>query len=233
MTQAVSETRFPGETQEYRRARNELLEAEIELRRHVEAVAAQRRRLRLGGEVPTDYVFQGSAPGDEGFKTVRLSELFQPGKDSLFLYSFMYPENTGPMMTPCPSCTSIIDAIDGAAPHVVQRINLAVCAKAPIAMFRQHAESRGWRNVPILSSADNTYNRDYHTEGPDGAQSPIATVFVRRGNKIHHFWSSELWFAGADPGQDLRHVDFMWPMWSIFDCTPEGRGSDWGPSLAY
>jgi predicted dithiol-disulfide oxidoreductase (DUF899 family) len=233
VTQATSETSFPGEAQEYRQARNNLLEAEIELRRHIEAVAAQRRGLPLGGEVRTDYVFEGSRPGEKGFKTVRLSELFQPGKDSLFLYSFMFPENTGPTVTPCPSCTSIIDAIDGAAPHIMQRINFAVCAKAPIAMFRKHADSRGWRNVLLLSSADNTYNHDYHTERPDGGQSPIATVFVRRGNKIHHFWSSELWFAPPEPEQDMRHVDFMWPMWSILDCTPDGRGSDWGPRLVY
>ena len=233
MTRALSETSFPGETEDYRQARNHLLEAEIDLRRHIEAVAALRRGLPLGGEVRTDYVFEGSLPGEEGFKAVRLSELFEPGKDSLFLYSFMFPENTGPTMTPCPSCTSIIDAIDGAALHIMQRINFAVCAKAPIDMFRKHADSRGWRNVLILSSAGNTYNLDYQTEGPDGSQSPMATVFVRRGSKIHHFWSSELWFARPEPGQDMRHVDFMWPMWSILDCTPEGRGSDWGPRLAY
>ncbi len=58
-------------------------------------------------------------------KKVRLSELFQPGKDTLFLYNFMYPESVD-SMTPCPSCTSIIDAVDGAARHVTQRINLAV-----------------------------------------------------------------------------------------------------------
>ncbi len=49
--------RFPDETGEYRRARKELLEAEIELGRQIEAVGAQRRSLPLGGEVPTDYGF--------------------------------------------------------------------------------------------------------------------------------------------------------------------------------
>lgn len=233
MTGALSEISFPGETQEYRRARNNLLEAEVELRRQIETVAAQRRALPLGGEVRTDYVFEGSPPGEKGFKAIRLSELFEPDKDSLFLYSFMFPESTGPTMTPCPSCTSIIDGIDGAAPHIMQRVNLAVCAKAPIAMFREHADNRGWRNVLLLSSAGNTYNRNYHTEGPDGGESPVATAFIRRGDRIHHFWSSELWFVRPEPGQDMRHVDFMWPMWSIFDCTAEGRGSDWGPRLTY
>jgi predicted dithiol-disulfide oxidoreductase (DUF899 family) len=58
-------------------------------------------------------------------------------------------------------------------------------------------------------------------------------VFVRRGKKIHHFWTSELWFAPHEPGQDSRHVDFLWPVWSILDLTPDGRGKDWGPQLSY
>jgi predicted dithiol-disulfide oxidoreductase (DUF899 family) len=232
MAKVLHETRFPSETQEYREARMRLLEAEIGLRRQIEAVAAQRRTLPDGGEVKSDYVFESSTPGEKEFRAVRFSELFRPGTSSLFLYSFMFPERVD-SMTPCPSCTSIIDAIDGAAQHLVQRINFAVVAKAPIQMFRKHGDSRGWRNVTLLSSANNDYNRDYHAEGPDGGQVPIATVFVRRGNEIHHFWSSELWFAPPEPGQDMRHVDFMWPMWSILDRTPEGRGTDWGPSLSY
>jgi predicted dithiol-disulfide oxidoreductase (DUF899 family) len=36
-----------------------------------------------------------------------------------------------------------------------------------------------------------------------------------------------------EPGQDMRHVDFMWPLWSVLDRTPEGRGADWRPELDY
>ncbi len=73
----------------------------------------------------------------------------------------------------------------------------------------------------------------YHTEAPGDKQDPMATVFVRRSGKIHHFWSSELYFAPTDPGQHPRHVDFMWPLWNVLDRTPEGRGSDWNPQLKY
>ncbi len=229
---ALHKVSFPNESDEYRRARMKLLGSEIELRRNIEAVAVQRRKLPPGGQVSLDYVFDASAPGYERSTTVRLSELFAPRKTTLFLYNFMFPEAVG-SMTPCPSCTSIIDAVDGAARHVVQRINFAVIAKAPIKKFQQHARKRGWRNVLLLSSAGNTFNLDYHAEDPDGQQWPLAHVFVRQGRKISHSWSSELWFARADRGQDMRHVDFMWPMWSIFDTTPEGRGADWGPELTY
>ena len=39
--------------------------------------------------------------------------------------------------------------------------------------------------------------------------------------------------APADPGQDARHVDMIWPLWNLFDFTPEGRGKDWHPKLFY
>ncbi len=225
-------TRFPGETVEYRRARNKLLQAEVKLRRQIESVAKQRRALPLGGTVTDDYVFKATAPGDGDIRATRLSELFAPGKRTLFLYNFMFPERID-SMTPCPSCTSIIDAVDGASKHVVQRINFAVVAKAPIEMFRQHARNRGWRHTVLLSSDGNTFNRDYGAEDETGQQWPLAHVFTRRGRKIHHFWSSELWWTQPEPGQDARHVDLMWPLWSILDLTPEGRGKDWGPQLEY
>src|SRR5260370_1290426 len=133
--------RFPGESDEYRRARNELLEAEIELRRATERVAAQRRALPPGGAVPDDYVFEEAA---DGGGEVRFSELFAPGKDTLVIYSFMFPRWSGDTRpgpaegetarlplpeTPCPSCTSILDSLDGAAPHLAHPLNLAVVAK--------------------------------------------------------------------------------------------------------
>ena len=232
MAEKKMATRFPGESAEYRRARNRLLQAEVKLRRQVEAVAAQRRRLPLGGVVKTDYVFDSSAAGDAGLKTVRLSELFPRGVRTLFLYNFMYPESPESNM-PCPSCTSIVDAVDGSSRHVTQRIGFAAIAKAPIDKFRQHARNRGWQHTLLLSSAGNGFNRDYGAEAENGQQFPLAHVFARRGRKIHHFWSSELWFARPEPGQEMRHVDFMWPIWSIFDRTPEGRGKTWGPRLSY
>jgi predicted dithiol-disulfide oxidoreductase (DUF899 family) len=229
---AHRKTRFPGETADYRRARNRLLKSEVELRQQIESVAAQRRKLPLGGEVPKDYVFESLAPGETEVKKVRLSQLFKPGKDTLFLYNFMFPESVD-SMSPCPSCTSIIDAVDGAAQHVTQRINFVVVAKAPIEKFRSHARKRGWRHARLLSSANNTFNADYRAEGPGGHQFPLAHVFVKRGKKIRHFWSSELWFAKPDPNEDMRHVDFMWPMWHILDTTPKGRGKTWGAQLEY
>src|SRR6202022_2858898 len=156
---SLHEVRFPGESDECRRARGEPLKAEVDLRRQIEAMATQRRELPLGGVVPRDYIFEEWDAGKNAARPVRLSELFADGKDTLFLYNHMFiPGKAGlPLEEGCPSCTSIIDAMDGAVPHLTQQINLGLVAKVPIAQFRAHAESRGWRHARLLASANNTY----------------------------------------------------------------------------
>jgi predicted dithiol-disulfide oxidoreductase (DUF899 family) len=229
------DVRFPGESEAYRAARDRLLEDELRLRRQNEAVAARRRELPLGGEVPTDYELAEWDPKVGKVRTTRLSELFAPGGDTLFVYSFMFrPGDAGlALEVPCPICTSIIDGVDGAVRHLEQRIAFAVIAKAPVEHLAAHARARGWRRARLLSSAGTTFNRDYHTETAAEEQFAIATVFVRRDGRIHHFWSSEEWYVPPEAGQHPRHVDFMWPMWAILDRTPQGRGSDWMPRLDY
>jgi predicted dithiol-disulfide oxidoreductase (DUF899 family) len=226
----VSEIRFPGESEQYRAARDELLRAEIELRRHTEEVAEQRRALPVGGPVPTDYVFDEGSTGDAQVRRVRLSELFENGTDTVLLYSFMY----GPQAeAACPLCTSFIDAIDGELEHVAQRVGFAVVARSPIERLREHARARGWRRARLLSSSANTFNADYHAESADGEQFPLAHVFVRRDGAIRHAYTPEMLFAPTEAGQSPRHIDSMWPLWNVLDLTPQGRGEDWWPQLQY
>ena len=216
---------WPNESEAYRRARDELLEAEIELRRQEEAVAVERRGLPLGGEVTGDYVF------DSPSGPVTFAELFANGKDTLYLYNFMFiPGEEGlPLEVACPSCTSIIDGMDGAFRHLVDRVDVAIVAKAPIEQFAAWGKERGWRLAPLYSSSRTTFNRDYNAESEEWGQLPIAHVFTRAGGTIHHRWSSELFTAPRDPDQHPRHVDYMWPIWKVLDVTPEGRGADWNP----
>jgi predicted dithiol-disulfide oxidoreductase (DUF899 family) len=233
MPPSLHSQRFPGESSSYRDARNQLLEAEVTLRRNIEEVAALRRKLPLGGEIPEDYVFEEGAVDLNDTKTARkthLSELFSPGKDTLVLYSYMFGPN---MPAPCVSCTSILDGLNGSAPHIRQRVNFAVVAKSPLARIRETARGRGWSNLRVLSSAANTYNRDYHGENAKGDQLPSLNVFARRDGKIYHSYHTELLFAPQEPGMDGRHVDMIWPIWNVFDYTPEGRGTDWYPRLSY
>ena len=238
---------LPGESPEYRAARDRLLEQEIELRRAMEAVAAARRRLPPGGAVPEDYVFRGLGP-DGAATDVRLSELFAQDKDSLVVYSFMFPRDPddhspGPASGetaklplhegPCPSCVALLDQLEGAAEHAAQHVNLAVVAKAPIERVATFGAERGWRRLRLLSSAGNRYNHDYLAESPDGRQRPMLTVFHRSDGVIRHFWSSELFFAATEPGQEPRHVGPLEPLWNLFDLTPAGRPADWHERLSY
>jgi predicted dithiol-disulfide oxidoreductase (DUF899 family) len=221
---------FPAETPAYREARDALLKAELDLRRQVERVAGQRRRLPLGAPVPEDYVFDEAARdlGSSPPRAVRMSALFAPEREALVVYNFMF----GPKMEhPCPMCSSFIDGLAGNAAHLQKRVNLAIVAKSPIERVRDFARSRGWQALRILSSAKNNFNRDYFGEDENGDQNPLIHVFVKREGRVHHFYTSELQFLPSDSGQNQRHLDVMWPLWNVLDLVPEGRG-DWFPSLS-
>jgi predicted dithiol-disulfide oxidoreductase (DUF899 family) len=238
---------FPGESAEYRSARDRLLEQEIELRRATEAVAAARRMLPPGGGVPEDYVFQGKGPAGTP-ADVKLSELFASGKDSLAIYSFMFPRDPGddrpgpetgktaslPLAEgPCPSCVALLDQLDGTAEHAAPLLNFVVIAQAPLPRLLDFAQERGWRRLRLLSSAGNSFNRDYLAETEEGWQRPMLNVFHRDGGTIRHFWGSELFYAATEPGQDPRHVGTLEPVWNLLDLTPEGRPADWDEQLSY
>jgi predicted dithiol-disulfide oxidoreductase (DUF899 family) len=214
--------RFPNESQEYRRARDALLAEEIELRRHIERVAEQRRALPPGGRVTKDYRFE-SEHGPVG-----LADLFGD-KQSLVIYSYMF----GPQRErPCPMCTSLLSAWDGEARDVEQRVALAVVARSPIDRLVAFKKERGWRNLKLYSDTGE-FSRDYHALSPQGGDDAAFNVFTRRDGAIRHFWSGEMGFDSADPGQDPRGAPDLMPIWTILDSTPEGRGADWHPKLEY
>jgi len=226
----IHDKRFPGESPEYRTARNALLEAELALRRQIETVAAQRRALPQGGALKEDYVF-AEGPRDlaaDGPETrTRFSDLFG-AHDTLLVYSLMYTGDSNP----CPGCTSLLDGFQGNVPAIEERVSLAVVAKAPVAKTRHWARLRGWRNLRLLSSRGTSYNADYFAEDADGDQWPVINVFRRTKDGIRHFWASELLFAPSDPGQHGRQADLIWPLWNALDMTPEGRG-DGFPTGSY
>ncbi len=215
--------RFPNESDEYRKARTALLAEEIDLRRHIERVAAQRRALPPGGKVPEDYQFIGESG------RVRLSDLFGE-HDTLVTYNFMF----GPKRDrPCPMCTSLLSAWDGEIPDMEQRVAIAVIAKSPIERLRAFKKERGWRHLKLYSSAGNDFNRDYFAEGPNGEDWPALNVFTLRDGTVRHFWGGEMTTESADPGQDPRGAPDLMPLWTVLDNTPEGRGKDWYPKLEY
>jgi predicted dithiol-disulfide oxidoreductase (DUF899 family) len=215
--------RIPNESDDYRRARDALLAEEIELRRHIERVAEQRRALPPGGEVTKDYRFES----EDG--PVRFADLFGD-KQTLAVYSYMF----GPQRErPCPMCTSLLSAWDGEARDIEQRIALAIVARSPIERLTRFKKERGWRNLRLYSDITGEFSRDYHALSKDGGDDAAFNVFTRRDGTIRHFWSGEMGFATADPGQDPRGAPDLMPIWTILDATPEGRGKDWYPKLEY
>jgi predicted dithiol-disulfide oxidoreductase (DUF899 family) len=218
---ATNTVHLPNESAEYRSARNALLVEEIELRRHVERVAAQRRALPAGGEIPKDFEFiSQSGP-------VRLSRLFGD-KDTLLVYSMMYgPERKAP----CPMCTSFLAAWNGAAFNLRERCAMVVTARSPIERLVEYKRQRGFDKLPFVSDMSSDYTRSYVS--PKDEDMPGFSVFSRRDGTVRHFYSGEMSGAMADPGQDPRGAPDMDPLWLMLDLTPEGRGADWYPKLSY
>jgi predicted dithiol-disulfide oxidoreductase (DUF899 family) len=220
---ALNQVRFPNESAEYRRARTALLAEEIELRRHIERVAEMRRALPPGGEVKKQYRFQ-SERGPVSF-----ADLFGD-KQTLVVYSYMY----GPQRErPCPMCTSLLSAWDGEAQDIEQNVALAVVAQSPIEKLLAYKKERGWRNLKLYSDTSQEYSKDYFANSPEFEDNAAVNVFTRRDGVIRHFWSGEMGFETADPGQDPRGAPDLMPLWTVLDMTPEGRKSDWYPSLNY
>src|SRR5882762_9113161 len=218
-----NQTRFPNESTEYRKARQALLAEEIELRRHIERVAEQRRALPPGGEVLRNYQFVGEGG------PASLADLFG-GKQTLVTYSYMF----GPQRErPCPMCTSLLGAWNGEARDIQQRVGLAVIARSPLEKLVAFKQERGWRDLPLYSDPSGEFSRDYFAIAPDGSDIPGFNVFTRRDGKIRHFWSGEMGFEQADPGQDPRGAPDLMPLWTILDNVPEGRAKDWYPKLDY
>ncbi len=218
---ATNKAHFPNESREYRNARNALLAEEIELRRQLERVAAQRRALPLGGEIPQDFEFIGeSGP-------VHLSALFRD-KSTLLIYSMMY----GPQRkAPCPSCTSFLNAWNGTVINLRERVSILVTARSPIERLMEYKKQRNMVNLPFVSDTSGEYTRIY--VNPEDADVPGFSVFTRHDGTIRHFYSGEMSGEMADPGQDPRGAPDLDPLWVMLDLTPEGRGADWYPKLDY
>ena len=226
----LHDKQMPNESTEYREARNQLLTEEQALREQIERVAAMRRSLPLGGCLKENYEFEEIDLSDGSTKSVRFSELFRD-KNDLLVYSYMY----GPdWEAPCPSCTSVIDAINVASRHVRQQAELVVIGKASAAQLYAIARMRHWGDLRLLSSEQNDYARDYLAQPEESTESlmPVMNAFQKKGDDIYHFWSSELLWTPME-GRHPRHVDIIWPVWGLLDMTRSGRHAEKSPQLNY
>jgi len=180
-----------------------------------------RRALPPGGPVTGDYRFDTEdGPSD-------LAGLFGD-KQTLVVYNYMFgPERK----RPCPMCTNLLDAWDGNADDIAQRVSLVVIARSPLERLVAVKRQRGWKNLRLASALNDAFTRDYAGSPDGGLDSGGPAVFTRNGGTIRHFWSQEM--IASDPGQDPRGAPDPAPLWNVLDWTPEGRGEDWYPKLNY
>lgn len=221
--------RVPHESEAYAEAREALLAEEIELRRHIERVAAQRRALPLGPMVEADYRFRDETGADIG-----LADLFG-GHQTLLVYFWMYgPERE----RPCPMCTNLLGPLDANAADLEQRVAVAVVGRSPVERQLAFKVERGWRNLRFYQTADDRFAADFGgLDRANGWEYPVLAVFRKDGEgpnaRVRLFWMGEMSGGMADPGQDPRGAPDPAPLWTMLDLTPEGRGTDWYPKLDY
>jgi predicted dithiol-disulfide oxidoreductase (DUF899 family) len=219
-----AKTPFPGQSEDYREAREALLAEEIELRRHLTRVTEQRRALPAGPVIGKNYRFK-----DENAFEVGLPDLFGD-KDTLVTYFWMY----GPQRErPCPMCTNWLGAVNGNAADIRQRVALKILGRSSVDRQFQFAQERGWRNLNFIQTVGDDYANDLGLINKDGSENPALVVFRRDGHQVRLFWASEMRREMADPGQDPRDAPDVASLWTILDLTPEGRGADWYPKLNY
>jgi len=223
-------TNLSTESDEYRRARDDLRLAEVELMRHREQVAEMRRGLPLGPTVP-DYEFiECISPGDSSdgpAQSVRLHELFSDLGRPLIAYHLMFGKS---QTTPCPMCTMWIDGFSGIAHHVAQNADFVVVAAADVGPLQDHAHTRGWTGIRLLSAGSSTFKYDLGSEDADGNQDSRVSVFVQDlDGGVRHFYTSA---PRMSDDIDQRGIDLLCPTWHLLDLTPSGR-DDWYASLKY
>jgi predicted dithiol-disulfide oxidoreductase (DUF899 family) len=187
--------------EEWQEARDELLAAEKEATRTLDAIAAQRRRLPMV-KVENKYTFDTPA----GKET--LPDLFGD-QVQLAVYQFM---DRGPDAY-CPGCTwftNNVAHLPGLAGAGVAWVTLS---DMPLAQIEAYKTRMGW-TLPFASSHGTSFSADC------GAGEGFAlSLFLRDGTDVYRTYSTT-----------ARGVDRLLFVNNILDLAPYGRQQDWEDS---
>jgi len=231
MSNTVAEIAHPpiATREEWLKLRKELLAEEKAHTKEYDRINAKRRRLPMV-KVDKSYTFTGA----DGEKT--LEELFD-GQTQLIVYHFMY----GPDDTPCPGCTSYIDAIGDISSLAARSVNMVLVSRGPYEKLAAYQKEKGW-TIPWFSSANSDFNYDFGvtldpTRGPVTYNYKTAedkewlgkiskptempgTVFVRdaKGDIYHTYSTFE------------RGGEALCDSYRLLDITPYGRQEDFEDS---
>lgn len=224
-------THAVGSREQHLQARLELIEAEKELTRRADALAARRRELPWV-KIDTTYRFDT----EEGERT--LAELFD-GRSQLLVYHFMF----GPDWTEgCPVCSFWADNFNGAVVHLNHRdVTFTCVSRAPLDRIVAYKQRMGW-SFPWASSLRSDFNRDFgvsfpeasagtsqremprgpdvvpagarynFTQQPFGAENPGLSAFVLDDGVAYHTYSCY-----------ARGLDIFNGAYQLLDRAPYGR----------
>jgi predicted dithiol-disulfide oxidoreductase (DUF899 family) len=188
--------------EDWQKERDELLVAEKEATRALDALAARRRRLPMVKFDADRYVFESPT----GKKT--LLDLFE-GRDQLVVYQFM---DNGPDEF-CPGCTHFTNNVVLLDELAKVGVSWATVSNMPLAQIETYKASKGW-SMPFLSSRDTPFAKDC---GADGGF--MFSVFLRDGEDVYRTY-----------GTTARGVDRLLFVNNILDFTPFGRQEEWEDS---
>jgi predicted dithiol-disulfide oxidoreductase (DUF899 family) len=190
--------------EKWQQERDELLRAEKEATRALDALAARRRRLPMVKFDNSKYTFDGP----NGHKT--LLDLFE-GRRQLVVYQFM---DNGPDAY-CPGCTNFTNNVVNLASLAECDVSWATVSNMPLAQIEAYKARMGW-TVPFFSSHGTAFSADCGANGSFGF-----SVFLRDGDDVYRTYSTT-----------ARGVDRLMFVTNVLDLAPYGRQEDWEDSPA-
>jgi predicted dithiol-disulfide oxidoreductase (DUF899 family) len=160
--------------EEWQQARDELLKAEKEATRALDALAARRRRLPMVA-FADDYVFDTP----DGPKT--LLDLFE-GRNQLVVHQFM---DRGPDHY-CPGCTGFTDNVPpgGVSGLAGNGVTWVTVSNMPLSQIEAYQADKGW-TVPFVSSHGSSFSDDC-----GAGEGFLLSVFLRDGEDVYRTYST-------------------------------------------
>ncbi len=190
--------------EEWQQQRDELLRAEKEATRTLDALAARRRRLPMVRFDNDRYEF--ATPDGPA----SLVDLFA-GRDQLVIYRFM---DVGPGKF-CPGCTNFSNNVINLDDLADSGVSWATVSDMPLAQIEEYKARKGW-TMPFVSSHGTPFTAD--CGGGDGF---MLSTFLRDGDEVYRTYNT-----GG------RGVDRILFDYNILDLTVYGRQQDWEDSPA-
>jgi predicted dithiol-disulfide oxidoreductase (DUF899 family) len=187
--------------EEWQQARDELLKAEKEATRTLDAIAARRRRLPM-------VKFRGDYEFASPFGPKTLLDLFD-GRPQLAVYQFM---DLGPDAF-CPGCTHFTRNVTALDVLAENGISWATVSNMPLAQIEAYKAKMGW-TMPFVSSRGTSFSDDCGA-GPGF----VLSMFLRDGQDVYRTYATT-----------ARGVDRLLFANNILDLSVYGRQQDWEDS---